>query len=93
MPVAKKKGTASLAQHVAGDLGKPHPLVLAFFQGRVKIGHPCGIGQHGGVFLIRAKALHQLPGQLVGQGEAIGIGHLGAVELEAAAVRGPVPSA
>ena len=88
MPVANKKGTAPLAQHVAGHLGKPHSLVLAFFQGRVKIGHPSGIGQHGGVFLIRPKALHQLAGQLVGQGEAIGIGSLSAVELEAAAVCG-----
>ena len=42
------------------------------------------------MFLIRTKAVHQFPGQPVGHSEAIGISHLGAVELESAAVRGQV---
>ena len=88
VPVADEEGAAPLAQHVAGDLGEPHPLGLALLEGGVEVGHARRVGQHGGVLLVGAEALHQLPGQLVGHGEAVGEGHLGAVELEPAAVRG-----
>ena len=88
MPMTGEVGTAFVVEHVVGHIGKPQALILTLLQGSVKVGHPRSVGCHGCVFLVGAETLDQLSRQfIVAIGETIGIGDLGAVKLQPAAIR------
>ena len=86
VPMAGEVGAVPFRQHVVAHVRKPVALVRTLLQSRGEVGHARGIGDHRGMFLVRAEPLPQQILQFrIPVAVTVQVGNLAAVELEVVA--------